>query len=102
MMYLTRIIYSAQSQAGQWGENEIDYILFLRANLTLNPNWNEVKDLRYIGREELHNFVRSVKEDGSGVTPWFDLIARSLLPRWWDNLDKLDDFKNHDEIHRFI
>jgi hypothetical protein len=32
----------------------------------------------------------------------FDLIAKSLLPRWWDRLDRLDQLKDHKEIHRFI
>ncbi len=101
MTYLTRIIYSANSN-GIWGENEIDYILFLRSNLTLNPNWNEVKSVKYINRDELELFVRKAKEDGSGVTPWFDLIASSLLPKWWDKLNDLEEFKNHTEIVRFI
>ena len=104
MTYLTRIIYSAQSRGSEWGENEIDYILFLKSNVTVNPNFNEVKDLRYIGRDELDDFVRKVKEEGSGVTPWFDLIANSLLPNWWDKLmlDRLEEFKNHEEIYRFF
>ncbi len=101
MTYLTRIIYSANSN-GIWGENEIDYILFLRSNLNLNPNWNEVKAVKYINRNELELFVNKAKEDGSGVTPWFDLIAGSLLPKWWDKLNDLDEFKNHTEIVRFI
>ena len=101
MMYLTRIIYSAQSKDSEWGENEIDYILFLRSNPTLKPNWNEVKDVRYVGRDELAGFIQKVKDEGSGVTPWFDLIAGSLLPNWWDSLDQLEKFKNHEEIYRF-
>jgi isopentenyl-diphosphate delta-isomerase len=98
---LTRIIYSAESDE-KWGENEIDYILFLRSNITLDPNWNEVKSLKYISRNELDLFVEKAKEDGSGVTPWFNLIAGSLLPKWWDKLDSLDEFKNHTEIIRFL
>ena len=101
MTYLTRIIYSAESD-GKWAENEIDYILFLRSNVTLKPNWNEVKALKYISRDELEQFVAKAKEDGSGVTPWFNLIAGSLLPQWWDKLDSIEDFKNHSEITRFI
>lgn len=101
--YLTRVLYSAPS-SGKWGENEMDYILFLRSkqsNITLRPNWNEVKNVKYISKDELADFVKRAKEDGSGVTPWFEFIANSLLPKWWDNLDKLDDFKNHIDIVRF-
>jgi isopentenyldiphosphate isomerase len=70
MTYLTRILYSATSAGGKWGENEIDYILFIRSNVRLVPNWNEVKNLRYVARDELDSFVRKAKEDGAGVTPW--------------------------------
>ena len=101
MTYLTRIIYSANS-AGKWGENEIDYILFLRSNLKLSPNWNEVQAIKYIAKDELESFIEKAKTDGPGVTPWFDLIAKSLLPRWWDKLDSLEEFKNHQEIIRFL
>lgn len=38
--YLTRIHYF--DGEGQWGEHEIDYILFLRADVTLDVNPDEV------------------------------------------------------------
>jgi isopentenyl-diphosphate delta-isomerase len=52
MNYLTRVYYKTQSD-GIWGEHEIDYILFLRKNLTLNPDPNESKSYCYVSREKL-------------------------------------------------
>nr|CAD7569135.1 unnamed protein product [Timema californicum] len=48
--YLTRIHYQAGNR-GQWGEHEIDYIMILHRDVTLNPNMNECKscDAEYIG-----------------------------------------------------
>jgi isopentenyl-diphosphate delta-isomerase len=39
--YLTRIHYR-DSGDGQWGEHEIDYILVLHGDVTLEPNPDEV------------------------------------------------------------
>merc|ERR1712225_212652 len=43
--FLTRIHYKAPSD-GKWGEHEIDYILFIKANVDLKPNLNEVQDTK--------------------------------------------------------
>eukprot|EP00095_Tigriopus_kingsejongensis_P009104 snap_masked-scaffold295_size218279-processed-gene-1.19 protein:Tk09104 transcript:snap_masked-scaffold295_size218279-processed-gene-1.19-mRNA-1 annotation:"isopentenyl-diphosphate delta-isomerase i" len=82
MVYLTRILYSAPSAGGQWGENEMDYILFLRRNeLAFKPNPNEVKDVAFIRRQDLDDFIQERKAKNEEFTPWFSLLVRSFLPR---------------------
>ncbi|KAK4671135.1 isopentenyl-diphosphate delta-isomerase idi1 [Podospora pseudoanserina] len=95
--FLTRIHYKAPSD-GKWGEHEIDYILFIKANVDLNPNPNEVKDVQYVSAEKL----KQLFEDPSlKFTPWFKLICNSMLFEWWANLDTgLDKYKNEQEIRR--
>uniref|UniRef100_A0A5F8H7W3 isopentenyl-diphosphate Delta-isomerase n=1 Tax=Monodelphis domestica TaxID=13616 RepID=A0A5F8H7W3_MONDO len=44
--YVTGIHYKAQSE-GIWGDYEIDYILFVRKNVTLDPDPNEIKSYCY-------------------------------------------------------
>ena len=99
MTYLGRILYSAAS-SGEWGEHELDYILFLKMKegegLDLGVNENEVKATRFISREELSDFVQCQK-----VTPWFALAAKELLPAWWDSLDNLEAVAKKDEIVDF-
>lgn len=34
------------------------------------------------------------------ITPWFSLIAETFLFKWWDNLQNLKQFMDHDHIHR--
>ena len=101
MTYLTRILYSAASEGGEWGEHELDYILFLRGDVDVSANPNEVQDTCYVKKGELDEFLRQCAADGVGITPWFELIARSMLPVWWDNLDKLDEYKEHEKILKF-
>lgn len=102
MKFLTRILYASPCEKeGKWGEHELDYILFLRGSVPFEPNPNEVKATRYIQRGELKDFIRSVESDGGGVTPWFGLIAGTMLPKWWDRIDEIKSFENDGEIHKF-
>jgi len=85
--YLTRIHYLAPSNE-TWGEHEVDYILFLTNDVAVKANPNEVRDYKYVSKEEL----KQMFEDTSiGFTPWFKLIARDYLFGWWDELLKNRD-----------
>jgi len=102
MIYLTRILYSAPS-SGMWAEHELDYILVLRAKsaIPLSPNPNEVMNFEYVSKEHINEFITTMKHEGEGVTPWFELIANSLLPKWWDNIDNIEIHQDHKNIRRF-
>ncbi|KAK0478370.1 Isopentenyldiphosphate isomerase [Armillaria novae-zelandiae] len=80
--YLTRIHYLAPSD-GIWGEHEVDYILFFTADVDVTPNLNEIRDYKYVSKEELQAMF---DEPGNSFTPWFKLIARDFLFGWWDEL----------------
>ncbi|KAJ1099819.1 hypothetical protein NDU88_004914 [Pleurodeles waltl] len=97
--YLTRIHYKAQSD-GIWGEHEIDYILFVKKNVTLDPDPNEIKSHCYVAKEELQELFEKAKHGEVQITPWFKLIAENFLYQWWDNLHNLKPFEDHDKIHR--
>ncbi|KAJ7597025.1 Isopentenyldiphosphate isomerase [Mycena floridula] len=81
--YLTRIHYLAPSD-GMWGEHEVDYILFITADVTVEPNVNEIRDHKYVDKAELQAMFA---EPGNLFTPWFKLIARDYLFGWWDELE---------------
>ncbi|KAJ6659355.1 hypothetical protein lerEdw1_019226 [Lerista edwardsae] len=99
MSYLTRIHYKAQSN-GIWGEHEIDYILFVQKTVMLNPDPNEIKSYCYVTQEELRELLEKASQGEVKITPWFRLIAETFLFKWWDNLDNLKRFVDHDKIHR--
>lgn len=86
--FLTRIHYMAPSD-GVWGEHEIDYILIIRSDGKVHANWNEVKDYKYVTKDELKTMFNDPKLI---FTPWFKLICESYLFKWWDHLEDLDQF----------
>ncbi|XP_062848110.1 isopentenyl-diphosphate Delta-isomerase 1 [Trichomycterus rosablanca] len=99
MTYLTRIHYKAESD-GVWGEHEIDYILFIQKDVELQPDPNEVKSHRYVSKEELKELLEQAGRGELKITPWFSLIADTFLFKWWDNLQNLKQFTDHEHIHR--
>ncbi|XP_013399112.1 isopentenyl-diphosphate Delta-isomerase 1-like [Lingula anatina] len=102
--YLTRIHYQSGNvpKDGKWGEHEIDYILFIQADVDVEPNQNEVKSYRYVNKEQLKSFLAGAEKEGHLITPWFKLIVDNFLYKWWDNLTDLSIFKDHSHIHRMI
>lgn len=104
--FLTRIHYLAPSD-GKWGEHEIDYILFIEADVTLDINTNEVRDTRWVSPDELRQMFKDVethsgKDQDLKYTPWFRLICESFLFKWWDALEKgsLQSFVGDQSIQR--
>ncbi|KAH8172919.1 NUDIX domain-containing protein [Sarocladium implicatum] len=97
--FLTRIHYKAPSD-GKWGEHEVDYILFIKANVDLDPSPNEVQATQYVSADKL----KQLFEDPSlKFTPWFKLICNSMLFEWWEHLDSgLDKYLNEQEIRRML
>ncbi|KAL2051666.1 hypothetical protein ABVK25_008080 [Lepraria finkii] len=97
--FLTRIHYKAPSD-GKWGEHEIDYILFIKADVDHTPNPNEVKDTRYVSGDELKTMF---EDDTLNFTPWFKLICQSMLFEWWEHLDKgLEKYTGETSIRRML
>lgn len=78
----------------------VDYILFIKANVDLDPNVNEVQATQYTSPEKL----KALFEDPSlKFTPWFKLICNSMLFEWWENLDSgLEKYMNEQEIRRML
>lgn len=113
--FLTRIHYLAPSD-GKWGEHEggsrrvcddrqleliamlVDYILFIKADIDLDVNENEVQATKYASIEDLKIMFL---QDGLRFTPWFKLICESMLFEWWDHLDDgLERYLGETQIRR--
>ncbi|KAG1144325.1 hypothetical protein G6F37_003000 [Rhizopus arrhizus] len=94
--YLTRIHYVAPSD-GQWGEHEIDYILFMKADVTLSLNPNEIRDIKYVTPQELQEMF---KDPSIPMTPWFKLICNTFLFKWWKQLETIETVETDNIIHR--
>lgn len=96
--FFTRIHYKAPSD-GKWGEHEVDYILFIQADVDLEPSPNEVRDTCYVSADELKAMF---EKPGLTFTPWFKLICNSMLFEWWSHLGTpaLDNYKGETQIRR--
>ncbi|XP_038890682.1 isopentenyl-diphosphate Delta-isomerase I-like [Benincasa hispida] len=98
-----RILYKAPSD-GRWGEHELDYLLFIVQNVHVNPNPDEVADIKYVNQEQLKELVRKADagEDGLKLSPWFKLVVNNFLFKWWDHLEKgtLNEIIDMKTIHK--
>ena len=97
---------AGQEDGGHWGESEIDYILFARVNQeklrqTLACNPEEVRDYRFVDLQELKGMMANPALKWS---PWFRLLANTLLPTWWADLERTietEEFVDVETIHRY-
>lgn len=80
--------------------DEVDYILFIKANVDLDPSPNEVQATQYVTADSL----KKLFEDPSlKFTPWFKLICNSMLFEWWEHLDSgLEKYLNEQEVRRML
>ncbi|KAJ8634435.1 hypothetical protein MRB53_027771 [Persea americana] len=100
---LGRILYKAPSD-GKWGEHELDYLLFIVVDVKLNPNPDEVADVKYVNRDQLRELLRKADagEDGIKLSPWFKLVADNFLFKWWDHVEEgtLQEAADMKTIHK--
>ena len=105
--YLTRLHYWAadketHGELSKWGEHEIDYVLFVQADVSHYPNPEEVQDTKYVNFLELEAMMK--EDSGLLWSPWFRIIAKKFLKKWWKNLEltmNSDEFVDHKTIFRF-
>uniref|UniRef100_A0A452Z414 Nudix hydrolase domain-containing protein n=6 Tax=Triticinae TaxID=1648030 RepID=A0A452Z414_AEGTS len=86
---LGKMLYKAPSD-GKWGEHELDYLLFMVRDVKLNPNPEEVSDVKYVNRDELKRLIKKA-DDGEGgikLSPWFRLVVDNFLMGWWDHVEQ--------------
>ncbi|KAF8388543.1 hypothetical protein HHK36_027218 [Tetracentron sinense] len=100
---LGRMLYKAPSD-GKWGEHELDYLLFIVRDVKLNPNPDEIADVKYVNRDQLKELLRKADagEVGLKLSPWFRLVVDNFLLKWWDNVEKgtLKEASDMKTIHR--
>ena len=102
--YLGRLHYcAADTNDKSWGEHEIDYILFIRKDVSsFDFNSEEIQNVKYVTLQEL----QAMMDPSSGLlwSPWFKIIVDKFLVKWWSNLDKTfttDELVDLKTIHKF-
>jgi geranylgeranyl diphosphate synthase type I len=100
--FITKMRYSARMNE-TWIEREIDHILVIQADVVLNPNPNEISEVKWVTEEELEAMLIDEDNTAGVIAPWFRCIAARVMNEgWWnaigDNeaLDGLVDGLIHD------
>lgn len=80
--FITKMRYQAR-QDGEWIEREVDHCLIIHADVDLNPNENEVSEVKWVSQQELEYMLGSNKSEAV-IAPWFRCIATRLMDDdWW-------------------
>ena len=54
--FVTKMLYQARMNP-DWIERELDHILVIKADVELNPNPNEVSEIKWVNAEELQDMI---------------------------------------------
>lgn len=95
---ITRMHYSARADE-KWIEREIDHILFIQADVTLDINYNEIDEVKWVDKHELQLMIDEQHADNSQIAPWFREINSRFLTHWWSHINDMRRFQD-DLIHR--
>ena len=100
--FITKMRYSARMNE-TWTEREIDHILVIQADVDLDPNPNEISEIKWVSEEELEAMLIDEHHTEGVIAPWFRCIAARVMDEtWWDAVGDADalaelvDGKIHD------
>lgn len=99
--FVTRIQYMADNIPAdhKFGENEIDYVLIIKKDVSIKANPNEVKSWTYVDKDALKEVLKRAQQGEVILTPWFEMICNKFLFHWWDHLDELKKVEDQKTIH---
>ena len=80
--FVTKMRYQAR-QDENWIERELDHCLVIHADVDVNPNPNEVSEIKWVSQSELEELL--IADDSENIiAPWFRCIAARLMDDdWW-------------------
>ena len=100
--FITKMRYSARMNE-TWTEREIDHILVIQADVDLDPNPNEISEIKWVSEEELEAMLIDEHHTEGVIAPWFRCVAARVMDEtWWDAVGDADalaelvDGKIHD------
>jgi len=96
LSFMGKIYYKAECDE-TWGEHEIDHCFFIKKDFKesdFKPNGDEIQNVKWVGKDEIMNFLRERYEQNEFISPWFGAIMHYKLFEWWDVLLS-GDIKNY-------
>ena len=80
--FVTKMRYQAR-QDDDWIEREVDHCLVIHADVDVNPNPNEVSEIKWVSQAELEEMLLAEDPDNV-IAPWFRCIAARIMnDDWW-------------------
>ena len=80
--FVTKMRYQAR-QDEDWIEREIDHCLVIHADVDVNPNPNEVSEIKWVSQADLEEMLVA-EDDENVIAPWFRCIAARIMnDDWW-------------------
>ena len=82
----------------EWIEREIDYIMVVFADVEVEPNSNEISEVRWVNGEEIQSMMEGRNGwSGQVIAPWFKLIWENYaIPN--ESVPELMASKKRDDI----
>lgn len=77
-----RFLYKARMNA-DWVEHELDHVVMIQADVTLQPNPNEIHETAWVGEDEFEKWCEETRARGEEIAPWFESICQLYLTRCW-------------------
>ena len=74
--FVTKMRYQSR-QDEEWIEREVDHCLVIHADVELNPNPNEVEEIKWVSKDKLEEML--VAESEEIIAPWFRCIAARVM-----------------------
>jgi len=90
---ISKMHYLARADS-KWVEHELDHIIFIKSDVNLNINPNEIEEVRWVNQEQLDELVCNSPNNGQIIAPWFKEIKRLFLDSWWGHLDEMETFQD--------
>lgn len=70
----------------------------------MQPNPDEVNDVKYVSRDQLTELLRKADagEDGMKLSPLFRLVVDKFLLKWWNHVEEgtLQEAADMKTIHK--
>jgi len=102
LSFMGKIFYNAECDE-TWGENEIDYCFFIKRDFQesqFRPNPDEIQNVKWVGKDEIINYLNEKYKQNQKVTPWFGAIMHYKLFEWWNVLinEDIKSYKASNEV----
>jgi len=101
LYFMGKIKYEAPFN-DQWGEKEIDSCYIVKRDFNeIDFNKDEIKEIKWVKKKDIINFIQKRIDNKENITPWFEMILKHFFFKWWEIVEKneISKFVPKHEVH---